>query len=376
MKEKKYMKRQKHKKIIIGGGGTGGHIFPAISVANALKRIDSSVDILFVGAEGKMEMELVPEAGYRIIGLPVAGFNRKLVFRNFSVLMKLLKSLSMARKIIKDFDPDAVVGFGGYASGPVLWQAERMKIPVLIQEQNSYAGVTNKILAGKASAICVAYDNMEKYFPKKKIIKTGNPVRHNYDNTEDLKDNALSFFNLTDKVPVVLVIGGSLGAGTINKSLSESISRMSKSGYQWIWQTGKSYFSTAQSLVSESSAGNISVHDFISRMDYAYAAADIIVSRAGAGTISELCLVGKPVILVPSPNVAEDHQTKNALSLSYCDAAVLVRDEDAVKHLVDIASNLISNKEERKFLSENIKKMADRDSDIRIAEEVLKISGK
>jgi UDP-N-acetylglucosamine--N-acetylmuramyl-(pentapeptide) pyrophosphoryl-undecaprenol N-acetylglucosamine transferase len=376
MKEKKYMKRQKHKKIIIGGGGTGGHIFPAISVANALKRIDSSVDILFVGAEGKMEMELVPEAGYRIIGLPVAGFNRKLVFRNFSVLMKLLKSLSMARKIIKDFDPDAVVGFGGYASGPVLWQAERMKIPVLIQEQNSYAGVTNKILAGKASAICVAYDNMEKYFPKKKIIKTGNPVRHNYDNTEDLKDNALSFFNLTDKAPVVLVIGGSLGAGTINKSLSESISRMSKSGYQWIWQTGKSYFSTAQSLVSESSAGNISVHDFISRMDYAYAAADIIVSRAGAGTISELCLVGKPVILVPSPNVAEDHQTKNALSLSYCDAAVLVRDEDAVKHLVDIASNLISNKEERKFLSENIKKMADRDSDIRIAEEVLKISGK
>ncbi|NLV19123.1 MAG: undecaprenyldiphospho-muramoylpentapeptide beta-N-acetylglucosaminyltransferase [Bacteroidetes bacterium] len=370
------MKRQKHKKIIIGGGGTGGHIFPAISVANALKRIDSSVDILFVGAEGKMEMELVPEAGYRIIGLPVAGFNRKLVFRNFSVLMKLLKSLSMARKIIKDFDPDAVVGFGGYASGPVLWQAERMKIPVLIQEQNSYAGVTNKILAGKASAICVAYDNMEKYFPKKKIIKTGNPVRHNYDNTEDLKDNALSFFNLTDKAPVVLVIGGSLGAGTINKSLSESISRMSKSGYQWIWQTGKSYFSTAQSLVSESSAGNISVHDFISRMDYAYAAADIIVSRAGAGTISELCLVGKPVILVPSPNVAEDHQTKNALSLSYCDAAVLVRDEDAVKHLVDIASNLISNKEERKFLSENIKKMADRDSDIRIAEEVLKISGK
>lgn len=210
MKEKKYMKRQKHKKIIIGGGGTGGHIFPAISVANALKRIDSSVDILFVGAEGKMEMELVPEAGYRIIGLPVAGFNRKLVFRNFSVLMKLLKSLSMARKIIKDFDPDAVVGFGGYASGPVLWQAERMKIPVLIQEQNSYAGVTNKILAGKASAICVAYDNMEKYFPKKKIIKTGNPVRHNYDNTEDLKDNALSFFNLTDKAPVVLVIGGSL----------------------------------------------------------------------------------------------------------------------------------------------------------------------
>lgn len=376
MKEKKYMKRQKHKKIIIGGGGTGGHIFPAISVANALKRIDSSVDILFVGAEGKMEMELVPEAGYRIIGLPVAGFNRKLVFRNFSVLMKLLKSLSMARKIIKDFDPDAVVGFGGYASGPVLWQAERMKIPVLIQEQNSYAGVTNKILAGKASAICVAYDNMEKYFPKKKIIKTGNPVRHNYDNTEDLKDNALSFFNLTDKAPVVLVIGGSLGAGTINKSLSESISRMSKSGYQWIWQTGKSYFSTAQSLVSESSAGNISVHDFISRMDYAYAAADIIVSRAGAGTISELCLVGKPVILVPSPNVAEDHQTKNALSLSYCDAAVLVRDEDAVKHLVDIASNLISNIEERKFLSENIKKMADRDSDIRIAEEVLKISGK
>ncbi|HPI67725.1 MAG TPA: undecaprenyldiphospho-muramoylpentapeptide beta-N-acetylglucosaminyltransferase [Bacteroidales bacterium] len=370
------MNRQKHKKIIIGGGGTGGHIFPAISVANALRSMDSKVDILFVGAEGKMEMELVPEAGYRIIGLPVAGFNRKLLFRNISVLMKLFKSLSMAKKIIKDFDPDVVVGFGGYASGPVLWQAERMKIPVLIQEQNSYAGVTNKILAGKASAICVAYDNMEKYFPSGKIIKTGNPVRYNYDNTDDLKDNALSFFNLTNKAPVVLVIGGSLGAGTINRSLSESISRMIKSGCQWIWQTGKSYYSTAKSLVSEASAGNISVHEFISRMDYAYSAADIIVSRAGAGTISELCLVGKPVILVPSPNVAEDHQTKNALSLSYCDAAVLVRDEDAVKHLVDIAINLVSNKEERKFLSENIKKMADRDSDIRIAEEVLKISGK
>jgi UDP-N-acetylglucosamine--N-acetylmuramyl-(pentapeptide) pyrophosphoryl-undecaprenol N-acetylglucosamine transferase len=374
MKEKRYMNPQKHRKIIISGGGTGGHIFPAISIANALKKIDPSTEILFVGAEGRMEMEKVPAAGYNITGLPVAGLYRSLTFKNIGVIVKLLKSLRLARKVIKEFKPNVVVGVGGYASGPVLRQAGRMKIPTLIQEQNSYAGVTNKLLAKRASAICVAYDGMEKYFPADKIIKTGNPVRQNFDNLKSLREEALNFFGLKPGFPVVLVLGGSLGAGTINKSLSDNIGKLRDSDCQWLWQTGKHYYENVNALVSVSFTSNISVHGFINRMDLAYAAADVIVSRAGAGTISELCLVGKPVILVPSPNVAEDHQTKNAMALSDREAAVLIPDDQSAKCLVNEAIGLVADLKKRAVFSENIKKMADRDADIRIAEEVLKLA--
>jgi UDP-N-acetylglucosamine--N-acetylmuramyl-(pentapeptide) pyrophosphoryl-undecaprenol N-acetylglucosamine transferase len=374
MKEKKSMNRQKHRKIIISGGGTGGHIFPAISIANALRKLDPEVEILFVGAEGRMEMEKIPAAGYRIIGLPVAGLYRSLTLKNVSVLAKLFKSLGMARKVIREFNPDVVVGVGGYASGPVLRQAGKMKIPTLIQEQNSYAGVTNKLLARRAAKICVAYEGMEKYFPSEKIILTGNPVRQNFDDLEKVKDEALSFFGLKKEFPVVLVLGGSLGAGSINNSLSGNIEKLRDSDCQWLWQTGKYYYENVKGLVSVSFTENISLHDFINRMDYAYAAADIIITRAGAGTISELCLVGKPVILVPSPNVAEDHQTRNALSLSEKNAAVLIADENA-KTIVDEAIRLIGDTNRRKSLSENIKNLAERDADIRIAKEVLKLAG-
>lgn len=369
------MDRQMHKKIIISGGGTGGHIFPAISIANALRKINPDTEILFVGAEGRMEMEKIPAAGYRIIGLPVAGLYRSLTLKNFSVLIKLLKSLRKAKQVIKEFEPDVVVGVGGYASGPVLRQAGKMGIPTLIQEQNSYAGVTNKLLAKKASAICVAYDGMEKYFPADKIIKTGNPVRQNFDDLESLHDEALDFFNLKKEFPVILVLGGSLGAGSINKSLSENINILRDSDCQWLWQTGKYYLENVNALVSLSFSGNISVHGFINRMDYAYAAADIIVSRAGAGTISELCLVGKPVILIPSPNVAEDHQTRNAEALSKKNAAVLIADNLAEKILVEEAIKLISDKAGRDMLSQNILRLADREADMKIAEEVLKLAG-
>ncbi|HAM10838.1 MAG: undecaprenyldiphospho-muramoylpentapeptide beta-N-acetylglucosaminyltransferase [Bacteroidetes bacterium GWE2_41_25] len=370
------MNRQKHKRVIISGGGTGGHIFPAISIANALRKIDPDTEILFVGAEGRMEMEKVPAAGYQIKGLPVAGLYRQLTLKNITVIIKLFKSLRIARKVISDFNPDVVVGVGGYASGPVLRQAGKMGIPTLIQEQNSYAGVTNKLLAKKASVICVAYDGMEKYFPAGKIIKTGNPVRQNFDTLNDLKEEAISFFGLKPGYPIVLVLGGSLGAGSINRSLADNIGKLRDSDCQWLWQTGKHYFENVKALVSVSFSRNISVHGFINRMDYAYAAADIIVTRAGAGTISELCLVGKPVILVPSPNVAEDHQTKNARALSDREAAILITDNQAVKALVSEAVRLVSDVNKRAILSENISRMADRDADIRIAEEVLKLAGR
>ncbi len=374
MKEKKYMNLQKHKRVIISGGGTGGHIFPAISIANALRRIDPEIEILFVGAEGRMEMEKIPAAGYRIIGLPVAGIQRRLTFKNFTVMTRLFKSLRMAKKIIKEFDPDVVVGVGGYASGPVLKQAGSMGIPTLIQEQNSYAGVTNKLLAKKASRICVAYEGMEKYFPANKIIKTGNPVRQNFENLINLRKEALTFFNLKNELPVILVLGGSQGAGGINQSLADNITRLKDSGCQLLWQCGTYYYENVAALVSLSFNENIKVHGFINRMDYAYSVADIIISRSGAGTISELCLVGKPVILIPSPNVAEDHQTKNARALSDKSAAILIAEGEAVKRLVDEAVALINDKAKRDILSENIMNMADRDADVRIAEEVLKLT--
>lgn len=360
-------------KVIISGGGTGGHIFPALSIANALKSHCPDADILFVGAEGRMEMEKVPLAGYKIIGLPVYGFDRKHIFRNIKVLFKLHKSLKKAGTIIEDFKPDAVVGVGGYASGPVLEMAARKRIPTLIQEQNSYAGVTNKLLAAKVSRICVAYDGMEKFFPADKILKLGNPVRQNFDNLSTLRDEALHFFNLNKRQPVILVVGGSLGAGTINRSLTNGLSKMLNSECQWIWQTGKYYHEEVKKAVEPHEHPNIAVFDFINRMDYAFAAADIIVSRAGAGIISELCLVGKPVILIPSPNVAEDHQTKNAMALSNHSAALLLPDNEADSRLIDEALKLVADKEKRQVLSTNIKLLGEKDADKKIAAEVLKL---
>lgn len=376
MKEKRYMSQQSHKRIIISGGGTGGHIFPAISVANALRNIDPEAEILFVGAEGRMEMERVPEAGYRIIGLPVEGLKRSLTPRNILVIIKFFRSMALARKILADFRPDVVVGVGGYASGPVLRQAGKMGIPALIQEQNSYAGITNKLLARKASVICVAYDGMEKYFPAGKIIKTGNPVRQTFDNLKDLREEALPFFKLDRERRVILILGGSLGAASINNSLMRSLDRLGASQCQWLWQSGRYYYDRVRNAVESSGHSNILVHGFIGRMDLAFAAADIIVSRAGAGTISELCLVGKPAILVPSPNVAEDHQTKNALALSGRQAAILLPDTEAGISLADEALKLVEDEERKKTLAANISAMAERDAAAKIADEIMKLAGK
>jgi len=367
------MNLQQHRKVIISGGGTGGHIFPAISIANALKRIDSGIDILFVGAEGRMEMEKVPAAGYRIVGLPVAGISRKNPFSNFRVFLLLLKSLRLARKTLEEFRPDVAVGVGGYASGPLVKQAQKLGIPVLIQEQNSIPGVTNKLLAKKASVICVAYDGMEKYFPADKIIKTGNPVRQNLKDLTSLRGEAVSYFGLKNDYPVILVLGGSLGAGSINKCLSENTGLMNGSDCQWLWQTGKYYYEEVKNLLSDRNKDMISVHPFIDRMDLAYAAADVIISRAGAGTISELCLAGKPAILVPSPNVAGDHQTRNAMALASKDAAMMLSDEIASRTLVNEALKLVSDSGRRQRLSKNISELAEHDSDMRIAGEVIKL---
>jgi len=373
-KKTKYMNPQQHKRVIITGGGTGGHVFPAISIANALRKINPDIEILFVGAEGKLEMKKIPSAGYRIAGLPVTGLNRYNLFRNFLVFFRLMKSLRLAARIIRDFRPDVVVGVGGYASGPVVRQAGRMGIPTLLQEQNSYAGVTNKLLAKRASVICVAYDGMEKYFPADKIIKTGNPVRQSFSNLDDLRDEAFTFFKLKKELPVILVLGGSLGSGTINKSLSENIQKLIDSDCQWLWQAGKFYYKDVRALVSLLSTDNILVYDFINRMEYAFAAADVIISRAGAGTISELCLVGKPVILIPSPNVAGDHQTMNAKVLAREEAALLIHDDQAVTELVDEAIKLVGDVDKKRILATNISKLAYHDADVKIAEEILKLA--
>jgi UDP-N-acetylglucosamine--N-acetylmuramyl-(pentapeptide) pyrophosphoryl-undecaprenol N-acetylglucosamine transferase len=360
-------------KIIISGGGTGGHIFPAISIANALRAIDPDIEILFVGALKKMEMEKVPASGYPIIGLPISGFKRKLTFKNISVFFKLGFSLLKARRIIKDFKPDVVVGVGGYASGPVLRIAAGVGIPTLIQEQNSYAGITNRLLAKKAKKICVAYDHMSKFFPEHKIILTGNPVRQDLENIEGKRQQAMDFFQLDPARKTILVLGGSLGARTINRSLLDRMGKLSTSGVQVIWQTGSKYYKKINEALSHKGITVIKVYDFILRMDLAYAAADIVISRAGACTISELCLVGKPAILVPSPNVAEDHQTKNAMALVDKDAARIVVDAEAIERLVDVSLFLLNNKPVLETLSTNISKMAIRDSAKRIAEEVLKL---
>lgn len=362
-------------RIIISGGGTGGHIFPAVSIANAIKEQHPDAEILFVGAEGRMEMQRVPAAGYRIIGLPIAGFDRKNLFKNFAVLWKIMKSQLMAKKIIKEFKPMVAVGVGGYASGPTLKMAGSMGIPTLIQEQNSYAGVTNKILAKSARKICVAYEGMERFFPADKIILTGNPVRQSLLNTKINKADAIKSFGLKTDMPTVLIIGGSLGARTINRSVLAHLEEIRTSGVQFIWQTGKFYSEEIRNELSKTEPlDNLHVTDFISNMDYAYAAADLVISRAGASSISELCLLGKPSILVPSPNVAEDHQTKNAMALSTRNAAILIKDADAESTLISTAIKTVSDKSLLESLGTNAGKMALHDSANIIAKEVYKLA--
>lgn len=364
-------------RIIISGGGTGGHIFPAVSIANAIKELRPDTDILFVGAEGRMEMQRVPAAGYPIKGLPVAGFDRKNLLKNIPVLIKLFKSQCMAKKIIKDFQPHAAVGVGGYASGPTLKVAGNMGIPTLLQEQNSYAGVTNKLLAKQAKKICVAYEGMERFFEKDKIILTGNPVRQGLRNQKTTHEEAVSTFGLDPQKKTVLILGGSLGARTINQCLMENLEKVKNSGIQFIWQTGKIYIDEARAAVAQ--AGELPmlhVTDFISDMATAYSAADLVISRAGAGSISEFCLLQKPVILVPSPNVAEDHQTKNALALVNKHAALFVKDAEAKEKLLDEALKAVNQPELLKELSTNIKELAFTDSANVIAKEVIKLAEK
>jgi len=363
----------KHK-FIISGGGTGGHIFPAISIANALKKQMPDADILFVGALGRMEMERVPAAGYHIEGLPVSGFDRKNLLRNVKVVWNVLHSMILARRIIRRFKPEVVIGVGGYASAPTLRAASALGIPTVIQEQNSYAGVTNKLLAKKAKRICVAYEGMERFFQKDKIVLTGNPVRQDLFSVVPKSIEAYQFFGMDPKKKTLLIVGGSLGARTINQSIIAGLRKISESDIQIIWQTGKFYIENARKAAEPFASPELLVTDFVSRMDLAYSIADLVISRAGASSISELCLLAKPVILVPSPNVAEDHQTQNALALVRKNAAVMMKDSDAVEQLVTKALALIQNESELKSLSENILTLAEKDSADRIAVEVMKLS--
>ena len=365
----------KTKKFIISGGGTGGHIFPAISIANGLKKRFPDAEFLFVGALGKMEMERVPAAGYKIEGLPISGFNRRNMLRNIKVLINLIKSNIKAKQIIKQFNPDIAIGVGGYASFPTLQMAAKAGVPTLIQEQNSYAGLSNKRLAKKAKKICVAYDGMQKFFPSDKIVKTGNPVRELKIGNDELK-SAYEHFKLNPDKKTLLIVGGSLGARTINESILNGIEKLSKqTDIQVIWQTGKLYIENIKSELKTRNLEleNFYISDFVSRMDYAYAVADLVVSRAGASSISELCLLAKPSIFVPSPNVTEDHQTQNALALVNCDAAVLVKDVEAKEKLVDTALEIINNDSKLKELSKNIETLAEKDSAERIVNEIEKL---
>ena len=365
----------KQLKIILSGGGTGGHIFPAVAIANEIKRLVPHSEILFVGAIGKMEMEKVPAAGYRIIGIAIAGLQRKFTLANLKLPYLIIKSLLSARKIIKDFRPDVVIGTGGYASGPLLRAATTKGIPALIQEQNSYAGITNKILSAKVNRICVAYEGMEKFFPKEKIMLTGNPVRQDISNIEEKRNEAFSFFKLDPNKKTVLVVGGSLGAKAINEAIGAGLQKFADNNIQLVWQTGKIYFETAMHQAKGFEGKNITATDFISRMDLAYAFADVVVSRAGAGAISELCIVQKPCILVPLPTAAEDHQTKNAMSLVNKNAAILVKDTEATRILVDNVIDLVNNSTEQQTLKINMKQLAFLNSANVIAKEVLKLAG-
>ncbi len=365
--------KQKPYRVIISGGGTGGHIYPAVAIANQLKAINPEAEILFVGAKGRMEMTRVPEAGYKIVGLWISGIQRRLTLDNLSFPLKVLSSIKASHKIIKEFKPDAVVGVGGYASGPLLYAATAKKIPALIQEQNSYAGITNKLLAKRVNKVCVAYPNMEPFFPAEKIVLTGNPVRSDILDSNSKRAEALQHFGLSDKKKTILVIGGSLGARTLNQSMAAGLDQIKNAGYQLIWQTGKAFYPEAQALQEQDQTEAIKVFDFIKRMDLAYAASDVVISRAGALSISELCLVGKPAVLVPSPNVAEDHQTKNAMALVQQHAAILVRDQEASQKLVKTTLDLIKDEEEQKRLSQNIVKMAKPNAAADIVNELIKL---
>ncbi|MBR3453070.1 MAG: undecaprenyldiphospho-muramoylpentapeptide beta-N-acetylglucosaminyltransferase [Muribaculaceae bacterium] len=360
--------------VLVSGGGTGGHIFPALSIANEVRRRHPEAKILFVGAQGRMEMEKVPAAGYNIIGLPVSGFDRKHLLRNFKVLARLYKSMGMARKILKDFKPDIAIGVGGYASGPMLKEAQKQGIPTLLQEQNSYAGVTNKLLAAKADKICVAYDGMERFFPSEKIVLTGNPVRRNLLECGATQEQARQAMGMDPNRKTILIIGGSLGARTINNAIIDGLKRIGEAGdVQVIWQTGKIYDQQCREALDASGVKNVAQMAFISNMDMAYRAADLVVSRAGASSISELQLLGKAAILVPSPNVAEDHQTKNALALSTRDAAIMVTDADAAAQLVNTMLETVADEAKTASLGTNVLKMALRDAAERIVDEVEKI---
>jgi UDP-N-acetylglucosamine--N-acetylmuramyl-(pentapeptide) pyrophosphoryl-undecaprenol N-acetylglucosamine transferase len=362
------------KRVIISGGGTGGHIFPAIAIANALKKIDSQTEILFVGAKGRMEMEKVPAAGYKIIGLDISGFQRSSLLKNIFLPVKVLKSVLKARSIIKDFKPDVAVGVGGYASGPLLYAASQMNIPYLIQEQNSYAGITNKWLGKNAKIICVAFQGMEKFFPENKILLTGNPIRKDAVDIENKRFEAAELLSLSPHKKTILVTGGSLGSATLNKSVLAAIDKIIDADVQLIWQTGNYYFQSITEQLKGKEHANIKVLEFLHRMDLAYAACDLVISRAGAGTIAELCVVKKPVILVPSPNVAEDHQTKNAMALVQKNAALMVTDALAELELIDQALLLLNNKEKCDELSMQIGKMELPHADEIIAKEVFKLA--
>lgn len=360
-------------KVLISGGGTGGHIFPALAIANAVRRRVPEAGILFVGAEGRMEMERVPAAGYEIVGLPVAGFDRKRLWRNVKVVWKLMKSMRMARRVLRDFQPDIAVGVGGYASGPMLKEAQKRGIPTLIQEQNSYAGVTNKLLAANADRICVAYDGMERFFPGEKIIKTGNPVRKDVVSSKLSQEDAKRELGFNPNRPLVVVVGGSLGARTINDSMKLAVRDMLKSGASVLWQTGKLYADECQKAIADINDENLIATAFVGRMDLVYRGADLVVSRAGASTISEIQLAGVPAVLVPSPNVAEDHQRKNAEALAQRGAAVMILDRECAEKLPRVVTEMLRDPKKREELGANARKMALENADEKIVDEILKI---
>ena len=362
------------KRIIVSGGGTGGHIYPAVAVAEALKRKwGDEVEILFVGAEGKMEMEKIPALGYRIEGLPVAGLQRRLTLKNLALPFKVIKSIRRAKSIIRNFGADIVVGFGGYASAPVLWAAQRLGIPTIIQEQNSYAGLTNKLLSKRAKRICVAYDKMDRFFPASRIVMTGNPLRGRFTADGSNREEALAYYGFNDTMPVILVVGGSLGTRTLNEMMKAWIKSLDGTApVQVIWQTGKYYEREMQEFLAAHPTANIWQGAFIDRMDYAYAAADVVLSRSGACTVSELCLVAKPTIFVPSPNVAEDHQTKNAMALVEKGAAEMVRDSEAVAKGMVEAVRLATDEARRESLASNIAALAIADSADRVVEQIAR----
>ncbi|MDR0687005.1 MAG: undecaprenyldiphospho-muramoylpentapeptide beta-N-acetylglucosaminyltransferase [Dysgonamonadaceae bacterium] len=361
----------KNPKIIITGGGTGGHIFPAIAIAGAIKKRNPNTEILFVGAEGRMETELVPKAGYNIRELPIAGFDRRNILRNFATVVKLLRSIYLAGKIVKEFRPDVVVGVGGYASAPTVKAAGAMNVPVVIQEQNSHAGLTNRTLAKYATTICVAYEGMEKFFPADKTVFTGNPVRELTPTTEKRREG-YRFFGLDPDMKTVLLIGGSLGAKTLNTCMAEALPGLHDGSVQFLWQSGKTYHHYSLQSLERYPVRSVHPVDFISRMDLAFSVADLVISRAGAGAIAELCIAGKPVILVPSPNVAEDHQTKNALALANRNAAILIPDSDAANSLIPLAMEIVHNRERLEELSTNIRRLAVPDAANRIVDEIEK----